>query len=402
MWQKSIEANVKKYFAFSFFSNFWFTIAIWILFIRAFNVTYTQIGVLEAASLIVILLLEIPSGVFSDLFGHKLTVFIAMLLWSIGNIVIGLGNGFYAFLIGYCILGITDAFRSGAESSLLYESLRKLKRQKEYLKVKSKIRRLTTLTVVTGALVGPVLFNINIRLPFLISAIFIFISSLIVLSMVEPYSKRKTTSLKKHYEHFVQSLKFSMSNKHISWLIVFGVILAIPMGIFVNLFSQPYLVKIGFSVLGVGGIFALIHGASGVIASFADKIEGKLKEKASLLSIILIQSIAFIIMSIVNAPIAAIAVIMLYIGRDYKQMILDAYMNRHIKPKNRATVLSISQFTIDLFAAIFVIIGGYIADVFSMNTAILLLGIATLILGIPHFLKRYANLKRMKHKGEKK
>ncbi len=394
MWQKNIEANIKKFFAFRILSSFWFTIAIWILFIRAFNITYTQIGILEAASLIIILLLEIPSGVFADLFGHRITVFIATLVWSIGNFVIGLGNGFYAFLLGYSLLGIADAFRSGSQSALLYESLRKLKRQKDYLKIRSKIRKVITITVVTGALIGPILFNINIRLPFIINAILIFISSLIVLSIAEPYVKKKTTSLKKHYEHFIDSLRFSMKNKHVSWFIIFGVILTIPMGIFVNLLSQPYLVKIGFSILSIGGLFAIIHGTSGIIASFADKIEGKIKEKVSLLSIILIQCFAFVIMSIINAPIAAIAVIMLYISRDYKEKILDAYMNHHITPKNRATVLSISQFTIDLFAAIFVISGGYITDTFSMNTTIFLLGIVTLVLGIPHFLKRYKLLRK--------
>ena len=389
MQHKSIDANIKKFFAFSAFSNFWFTISIWILFVRAFGIDYTHIGILEAAALIVILLLEIPSGVFSDLFGHRITVFIAMVFWSIGNLIMGIGNGFYTFLIAYCILGITDAFRSGAESSLLYESLRKLKREKDYLKIKSKIRMLTTLTVVTGALVGPILFNINIRFPFIITAIFIFISALIILSMKEPYVKKKTTSIKEHYNHFADAFKFSTKNKHIVWFILFGVTLTIPMGIFVNLFSQPYLVKIGFSVLGIGGIFALIHGISGAIASFSYQIEAKLKEKISMFGVVLIQGISFIFMSLIHLPIAAIAVIMLYIGRDYKNMILDAYMNSHITPKHRATVLSISQFVSDLFAAIFVILGGYIADTFSLDTTILLLGIATLIFGALLLFRRY-------------
>jgi len=394
LWQRSIEGNIKKFFAFRILSSFWLTIAIWILFIRAFNISYTQIGILEAVSLIVILLLEIPSGIFSDLFGHKTTVFIAMILWGIGNFVIGLGNGFYAFLVGYSILGITYAFRSGAESALLYETLRKLKKQKHYLKIRSKLRKLTTITVVTGALVGPILFNVNIRLPFITNALLILASSVVVLTMIEPYIKKKITSIEKHVDHFKEALKFSVINKHIRWFIIFGVILAIPMGIFVNLLSQPYLIKIGFDVLGIGWIFALIHGISGAIASFAYKIEEKLREKVSMISIILIQSISFIIMSIINAPFAAIAVVMLYVGRDYKEMILDSYMNHHINSKNRATVLSISQFTIDVFAAIFVILGGYITDTFGMDMTILLLGVATFALGIPHFLKRYTNLKR--------
>lgn len=394
MWEKTIEANVKKFFAFRILSSFWFTIAIWILFIRAFEISYTQIGILEAAALVTILLLEIPSGVFSDLFGHKITVFIATLLWSVGNFVIGFGNGFYIFLVGYSLLGIADAFRSGSQSALLYETLRKLRKAKDYLRIRSKLRKIITLTVVTGALVGPILFNINIRLPFIINAILILISSFIILTMIEPYVKKRTTSLQKHIEHFKESLKFSMDNRHVNWLIIFGVILTIPMGIFVNLLSQPYLLKIGLSVLNIGIVFAVIHGLSGIVASFADKIEGKLKEKASMAGILLIQGLSFIIMAAINAPVAAIAVVMLYISRDYKEMVMDTYMNHHIKPKNRATVLSISQFFVDLFAAIFVIFGGYITDTFNMNTTILLLGIATLVLGIPHFLKRYTNLKK--------
>ncbi len=365
------------------------------MFIKAFDISYTQIGVLEAIALITILLFEIPSGVFSDLFGHRITVFIATLLWSIGNFIVGLGNGFYIFLAGYSVLGIADAFRSGSQSALLFESLRKQKRQKDYLKIRSNLRKYVTITVVIGALVGPVLFNLNIRLPFLVNAVLILASAFIVLSMVEPYIKRKATSLKDHINHFRESLKFSIQHKNVRWFIIFGVIITIPMGIFVNLLSQPYLIKIGFNVVDIGILFAAIHGASGAVASFADKIEKRIREKVSILLIILIQSFAFITMALLNIPLAAIAVAMLYISRDYKGMILDVYMNKRLKPKNRATVLSISQFAIDLFAAIFVVLGGYVTDAFSMDVTLMLLGVVTLVLGIPHFLKRYTKLKKL-------
>ena len=392
MWQKGIEGNIKKFFSYAILSNFWFTLSIWILFIRAFDISYTQIGILEAAALVTILLLELPSGVFSDLFGHRITVFIATLLWSAGTFIVGLGNGFYIFLIGYSILGMSDAFRSGSQSALLFESLRKQKRQKDYLKIRSKLRKYVTVTVIIGALVGPVLFNLNIRLPFLINATLILASSFIVFSMVEPYKKRKTTSIQEHFNHFKESLNFSIQHKNVKWLIIFGIIVTIPMGVFVNLLSQPYLIKIGFNVVNIGILFAAIHGSSGVVASFADKIEEKIREKVSMVLIILVQGFAFVFMAILNIPLAAIAVAMLYISRDYKGMILDAYMNKQINPKNRATVLSISQFVIDLFAAVFVIVGGYITDVFSMEITILLLGIITLVFGITHFLKRYTAL----------
>lgn len=388
-----VQSNVKKFIAYKILSNFWFTIAVWVLFIQAFKITYFQIGLLEAVALIIILLLELPSGVFADVFGHKLTVFIAMITWGIGNLVVGFGNGFYIFLIGYAITGIGDAFRSGAESALLYESLRKLKKTKEYLKIKSRIRLFITLTVLVGCIFGPILFNINIRIPILLNGLLILCSAFIVISMTEPYHKKVKNSFAKHISFFKEAWKFSVNHQHVRWFIIFGIIITLPMGIFVNLMSPPYLIQIGFNVVHIGILFAIIHGTSGLIASFSDKIESRLKERFSIISIIIVQGVAFVFMALINAPIAAIAVMMLYISRDYKEMILDNYLNQHIKPKNRATVLSISQFAIDLSAAVFVIFGGYLTDLFSLNTSLIFLGGATLVFGIPHFLKRYKLLK---------
>jgi MFS family permease len=93
------------------------------LYFRHFLMSFEQVGFLLSANLIATLLLEVPTGSFADVYGKKRSVVAGSLVNLAGLGFLAFGGTFAAFMLGLVLLGIARAFRSGAESALLYELL---------------------------------------------------------------------------------------------------------------------------------------------------------------------------------------------------------------------------------------------------------------------------------------
>jgi len=96
--------------------------AFWIIYILEHGLTTIQVGIAESILHIALFLSEIPSGLIADIYGRKTSLIISRFLavfYAIGMIFTE-SFTFFSFL--FIFLGISDAFSSGADSALLYDS----------------------------------------------------------------------------------------------------------------------------------------------------------------------------------------------------------------------------------------------------------------------------------------
>lgn len=389
---KDIESNILKYYLISIFGGFWFILPISILYLQSFGLSYTQIGILEFVAGLFAILLEIPTGVFADLIGRKWSVFIACIFWVISMAMIGMGSTFIIFLVGFALWGISEAFFSGAISALLYDSLKKTKMEHKYLKIRGKMLLLSSIALIFGSILGAYLYGINIRLPWLVYAFTSLITVIIALTMTEPYKSNKKYNLTNQLDHIGESFKFTFTHKEVRWLIIFSVLSIVPIYIFLSLMEQPYLVKVGFSITSLGIIYAMTRGGIGLLATFIFKIEEKLGEAVSFFLVTLIYAIGFILLGLINLPIVVLILILMYFARDYQNVLIETYINKHINSKQRATVLSIQNLSISIAITISVLIGGLFLDMFSLNQVLIVLGILTFVIIIPYLISKYRTI----------
>src|SRR5215211_5168843 len=134
-------SNIWKFYVASILSGFAvFYNGVDTLYYRHFDLSFEQIGFLVSASLTAILLFEIPTGSFADIYGKKICVLIGSFVSLTGLGFLAFGSTFAAFAIGFIFLGIGRAFRSGAENALLYDWLSSVDRQHEYTKYQSRLQ----------------------------------------------------------------------------------------------------------------------------------------------------------------------------------------------------------------------------------------------------------------------
>jgi predicted MFS family arabinose efflux permease len=86
---------------------------------QAFGLTYAQVGIVKAANVAAMALLEIPSGLLSERFGARILLVFGLLVVGTGYLWLSLAAGFTAILFSLFLAGIGAAFQHTLSSAII-------------------------------------------------------------------------------------------------------------------------------------------------------------------------------------------------------------------------------------------------------------------------------------------
>lgn len=87
------------------------------------GISISEIFIIESIYMILIILLEVPWGMFADRFGYKKTLVLANFIFFMSKVFFFEANSFFLFLIERLLLAVSISGLSGCDSALLYLSL---------------------------------------------------------------------------------------------------------------------------------------------------------------------------------------------------------------------------------------------------------------------------------------
>jgi MFS family permease len=164
-----LSKNIPRLNVFAFLKMALFPMAIITLFWKEqIGLSLTEILVLQAIFSLATLLLEYPSGYISDRLGYRFALNLATLLGIVGWTIYTLADSFSTVLLAEILLGTSYAFISGADSALLYESLRADGRENEYNRFDGRMTAWAQGGEACGAIFAGLLYAWMPLLPFLI------------------------------------------------------------------------------------------------------------------------------------------------------------------------------------------------------------------------------------------
>jgi hypothetical protein len=384
---KDYISNVWKFYSASILSGFAvFYNGVDTLYYRHFDLSFEQIGFLVSASLTAILLFEIPTGSFADIYGKKTSIIIGSFVSLIGLGFLAFGSDFLVFAIGFVLLGIGRAFRSGAENALLYDWLSSVDRQHEYTKHQSRLQAaFVAIDIISGS-VGFLLFGLNVRIPFIISFASMALVILVqfTLKEISPRDSHQENALKVYIYQIKEGLRIVSRSRIIMWLIAFTLIYSIANMFFGNSLNLAFLKEVkGFTtdqLALMGLIWNVIQTTS---LFFVSHLERRLGQSISILAIVLLTPLLFLgLLLSSNFIVSSLLIGLYYSSMSFREVIIDTYLNTRISSQHRATVLSIASMIVSSLAIFILPILGIIVDRSSLNVGLLLLVIGTLVLGI--------------------
>ncbi|WP_309381604.1 MFS transporter [Cerasicoccus frondis] len=157
--------NIRWFIAFRVFFNARFYYPVFTVLFLDIGLSLEEFFLLNAVWAASIVLLEVPSGAFADTFGRRNLVRLAGVCMVVELAIIAfvpMGSHWLlllAFGVNRFISGAAEAFASGADEALAYDSLKALKREKEWPSVLDLLMRLQSLGFLFGMLLGAAAYD---------------------------------------------------------------------------------------------------------------------------------------------------------------------------------------------------------------------------------------------------
>lgn len=320
--------------------------------------------------------MEVPTGLVADIFGRKISRIIGRILALISIAILILANSFLFFAISFIFIALSYNLESGAGDALVYDSLKQLNIEKDYMKVAGRQEISYQLGQVVCFILGGYLATINYNYVFYLTMFFILITIIQSFSFFEPKIEKDVIENKKLKtilsNQVKQSINVIKENKKIGFFIIFTeIILAFGTSLFYYL--QNYLKANNRSEFFIGIIFAISALVGAVTSSQTYKLEKIIKEKGILLILPFFSIACIWLIALTSYPYIFYIIMMGVEGIIFVAM--SDYINKLIPSKNRATILSLASMVFSFFMIIIFPIIGKIGDVFSLNIAFIFLAI---------------------------
>jgi len=315
---------------------------------------------------------EIPSGVLADKWGRKKTIFLSQLFLIADLITTIFTHTFWLFMLSTIFSGFWFTCYSGTGVAFFYDTLLGLNREKDYENLWGKMGFLNSCVSFVAAFSAGFLFMINIIFPYVLAAILAFLSLFVVLSFVEP-KFHKPAEEQSVFLHFKESINKVARDEYIAFIVIFGAILSFALDyLFTN--GQLYLNSIKVPIVFFGIIFAFSAIIEGIGGTSANKIKNKFNYR-NILTFTLLISICIIFgLSFLNNFYGIFVFLLLNFMGGLFRIIQRGYIHKRVDSYNRATVDSVSTFTMTIIVIIFAPIAGLIADIYSIRLSFFLVG----------------------------
>ncbi|MCK5333917.1 MAG: MFS transporter [Candidatus Aenigmarchaeota archaeon] len=378
--EQKLKSNIWKFYLLQIFGSMVFFVPIVVLFWQENGLNLTQIMILQSLFSLAVVVLEVPTGYFADIFGRKKSLVYASAFFAVGILVYSIGHNFYHFLVAELLWAFGASLASGADSALVYDTLEDLNQEKTYKKVWGNGLFYSLIALSVACVIGGFIGEMNFRWTFYAMIPFVFLLIPISLSMKEP-RQHKRIFKKGYLFEMIEILKNSfVKNKKLRWLMIYSAVVFGFNGAVLWLY-QPYFSLSGLNIVYFGLVFAAFNIVAALSAKYAHVIEEKIGQRRSLVMLVVLTGISYLLMGNFVFLFSFSFAFMQQFVRGFSSVVLTDYVNKLTTSDVRATVLSAQNLVGQLFYAAIIPIIGWIADVYTLVQALTILGITTLAAG---------------------
>ncbi|MGD9557780.1 MAG: MFS transporter [Mangrovibacterium sp.] len=357
----------------------WFNLVmpVIVLFYQDNGLDMQDIFWLKSVYSVAIVLMEVPSGYMADAWGRRKTLLFGSVLGTAGFALYSFSYEFMAFAAAEIILGIGQSFISGADSAMLYDTLKASGKENEYIRQEGKITSAGNFSEALAGVCGGLLAVVSLRLPFY------FQFGISAVAIPAAFLLREPRLHARELAHSFRSILGSIHETFLHPEMRSALLLSALTGtasLTFAWFVQPYFQKAGLPVSLFGIMWTALNLCVGVASIFSYKVERWLGRRNMLLLIILGMSAGYAF-SAWEVSLAGLPVLFaFYLLRGVAHPVLKDQLNRYTKSEVRATVLSLRDFLIRINFAVTGPVLGFITDRFSLRMALTIAGMAYLLL----------------------
>jgi MFS family permease len=345
--------NVWRLFAVQALLGFILWVPIWVVFLQRKGLALTQIGVLEGFAWVLTAALEVPTGAIADRFGRKASIAMGAFLYSVAMFLILADALSPGFLLGYALWNSSMAFVSGADSALLYDSLKAGGRASEAAKQTGRYAAIQQASQGIASLIGAALATIDITLCFTICGLTGLAATALVLTVKEPPRREdESASPLGYWKNLRTAVGIAARHPIVRALLLLNAaILVMPLVVYYVLL-QPYAIDVGLPLASLGIVVLAVQVTTVAASWLAHRVAGRFELTTIVTAGVVVLITATVILgafpSIPSiAFMLAVALVPALVGP-----LMSARIHDLIPSEQRATILSLGALLFELGLAI--------------------------------------------------
>lgn len=373
--------NIYKYYAHKVLSKRAFLPLIAIYAVNVAGVSLFELGIVAAITALVQLILEVPSGYIADKVGHRRTLILGSIITAASPFTYILWPNLIGVTLGSAVFFAGVALHSGTIEAFVHETLLELKREKETARIMGLAQAIGLAGNVIVISLVPLSYVIDVRLPFIIGAIFLVAELIVMLTLTTPRRTHKDVRELEHvsFSRLVRAMHHS--NHHLLFLLL-GVSTAVAHKL--PVFREILFQDLGVPVVLLGFILAASSILGAIFNYYIHKINDLMPAQKFYFIDLLIMSLLTIAIGFAVNPVLAVALFTLFVAYSRSRIVpIHAYILADSPTRQlKATYMSLLAFSSSLNSIWAPLLLGYVVAELGINQGYSAFGAITLVLSL--------------------
>jgi MFS family permease len=368
------------------------------------GLSYLEIGTLYATREVLINLTEVPSGIFADSVGRRMTMVFSFLAYILAFITFYFADSFEILLLAMAAYAFGDAFRTGTHKAMIFDYLRLngWEDQKTYYygHTRAWSQRGAAVSALIAALL--VLYQGSYAPIFLFTIIPYVLNVFLILSYPKNLDGKRHTSDRRITEEFVSVMRSLIASMKSLAMVRTISSQALYTGYYKAFkdYLQPLLETLALSLpiflawedqkrtaLVIGIVYSILYAATAFASSKSGTFASHFNGLATPLNLTLLIGVTLGLVSglLLHLSYVVLSVVLylgIYILENLRKPMGIAYVSERMDQTSLASGLSVESQAESLFAAAIALLLGWFSNLFGVGLGILSVSLICLLLGL--------------------
>jgi MFS family permease len=378
-----LDSNLPLLNIFAFLKMALFPMAIITLFWKdQIGLTLADILLLQAIFSVATVLMEYPSGYLSDRLGYRFSLLLATLLGISGWATYTMAGSFATVLLAEIQLGVSYAFISGADSALLFETLRGENREEEYLRCDGKMTAWAQAGEAAGAIGAGVLYAWLPLLPFILQVGIWIVAWLVCRRLREP-AEHLPDPIGSHWREAARIGRQALvHNPALRRTLLFGALIGLA-SFYPVWLVQPYMQEHGVPLAWFGPVWAAANLAVSLGSVLSARAKFHLGTHGVIWLCLLLTAAGYLGLALTTAVWGCAWYLLLTLMRGLQGPLVRLHLQHLCTRGERASILSLKSLIFRLGFVVTAPLVGALADRTGLTATFLVLLAGLLILLLP-------------------
>lgn len=374
-----LKRNIRLFLWQRFFHDFLLLAPILIPFYQ-----YNQLGAFafylsQSTYALTVFIMEVPSGYLADVIGRKKTLVYGAILFPLGILLYASSSSLPMFLAAECLMAVANSMRSGSDSALLFDTLSKCSRVRDYSSIEGKGHQFARLGTGIASISGGLLASVSLRLPFWLNVLAGLIVVPMVFALVEP--ERHRAPGEKPLQNILKISKDSLNNPEIRPFVLYtGLIGSVSI---ISLWAYFLYYQTLSIPLGLFGILFAAFQFSAALGARCSTLWASRIGPHRVLRLSLAISPILLLVGLIKSPVMLIPIMLHPMLWNAAIPVLLEQINKKTSSQVRATVLSLANMGVSFGYVLIGPVFGLLSDRLPLSLCLILLSLLFLAASLP-------------------